>query len=356
VLLAHVPAPDASVNVADVPGQTVRAPEMADGIGFTVSTAVAVQPVAVSVNVIVVVPAATPPATPEAAPIVAVAGVLLTHVPAPDASLSVTVAPGHMESVPATAAGNGFTVSTFVVVQPVDVSVNVIVVVPAVTPPIVPVAAPIVAVAGVLLTHVPAPDASVKVVVVPGQTERAPLMAAGNALTVSTLVVVQPVDVSVNVIVVVPAATPPIVPVPAPMVAAAVVLLTHVPPPDASLSVAVAPAQTERAPLMAAGNGLTVTAWVAYVVPQPFAMPYEINAVPALTPVTVPLVPTVAIPVAPLLHTPPGVASLSDVVAPAHTTGVPVIPAGAAGVVLTVTVAVDVDTHPQALVTVSEDE
>lgn len=273
VLLTQVPTPEASVNVADVPGHTESAPPMPAGNGFTVSTAVAEQPVAVTVNVIVVVPAATPPTVPVAAPIVAVAGVLLTHVPAPDASVNVVDVPGHTESVPPMAAAERFTVSTFVAVHPVDVSVNVIVVVPATTPPIVPVAAPMVAVAGVLLTHVPTPDASVNVVVAPGHTKSAPPIAAGKGLTVSTFVMVQPVDVSVNVIVVVPATTPPIVPVPALIVAVAGALLTHVPAPDASVKVVVAPRHTESAPPMAFGSGVTVTACVAYTVPQPFDTP-----------------------------------------------------------------------------------
>ena len=52
-------------------------------------------------------------------------------------------------------------------------------------------------------------------------------------------------------------------------------------------------------------------------------------AVPALAPVTIPLVPTLAMEVALLLHVPPAVASLSVVVNPWHTVNVPVIDAGA---------------------------
>ncbi len=53
---------------------------------------------------------------------------------------------------------------------------------------------------------------------------------------------------------------------------------------------------------------------------------------PELTPVTVPDVPTVAIPVAVLLHVPPIVISLSEVVAPpAQTMEVPLIEAGVTG-------------------------
>jgi len=54
-------------------------------------------------------------------------------------------------------------------------------------------------------------------------------------------------------------------------------------------------------------------------------------AVPAAAPVTFPEVFTVAIAVLLLLHVPPVVALLNDVVAPGHTTVVPVIVVGSAG-------------------------
>lgn len=53
--------------------------------------------------------------------------------------------------------------------------------------------------------------------------------------------------------------------------------------------------------------------------------------VPAATPVTVPVVPdpaTVAVPVALLLHVPPGVTSVRLMEAPVHTTELPEIAAG----------------------------
>ena len=71
-------------------------------------------------------------------------------------------------------------------------------------------------------------------------------------------------------------------------------------------------------------------------------------AVPAATPVTVPVEPTVAADALVLLHVPPLVASFNDVVAPpSHTLGVPVIDAGAEGSGFTVTLAVAV---PQVFV------
>ena len=58
--------------------------------------------------------------------------------------------------------------------------------------------------------------------------------------------------------------------------------------------------------------------------------------VPGLTPVTTPVAGiTVAIPVEPLLHVPPNVASESEVVAPTHTVGLPRIGVGSASTVTT---------------------
>ena len=69
------------------------------------------------------VPVATPPASSvEAEPVeptVAIEVVLLLHVPPPESELNVVVAPGHTLNVPVMAAGNGYTVTTFVVVHPV---------------------------------------------------------------------------------------------------------------------------------------------------------------------------------------------------------------------------------------------
>ena len=73
-------------------------------------------------------------------------------------------------------------------------------------------------------------------------------------------------------------------------------------------------------------------------------------AVPADTPVTVPVVPTVATVVAVLLHAPPVVASLNPVVEPAQTVAVPVmVPADGNGLTVTTLVAAAI---PQPLVTV----
>ena len=76
--------------------------------------------------------------------------------------------------------------------------------------------------------------------------------------------------------------------------------------------------------MRAAGNGLTTTNAVAI---QPVDNVYVMVAVPAATPVTVPPL-TLATPALLVLHVPPLVASLNEVVRPAHTDMVPVIAAG----------------------------
>ena len=74
----------------------------------------------------------------------------------------------------------------------------------------------------------------------------------------------------------------------------------------------------------------TVIFLVTVVVPQLLATAYEIVAVPVATPVTTPLLFTVAALVLLLLQVPPPVASVSVVVLPAHTVADPLI-AGTTG-------------------------
>ena len=71
--------------------------------------------------------------------------------------------------------------------------------------------------------------------------------------------------------------------------------------------------------------------------------------VPADRPLTMPVLLTVAIPVETLLHTPPVIASVNDVVALTHTFEMPLtVPAIGNGLMLTVAVAVAI---PQAVET-----
>src|SRR6476620_2104628 len=79
-----------------------------------------------------------------------------------------------------------------------------------------------------------------------------------------------------------------------------------------------------KSPVMPAGVATTVAVIVRV---QPEASVYVIVAFPAATPLSIPEVPTVAIPVLLLLHVPPADVLPRVADAPAHTLGVPVIAA-----------------------------
>jgi hypothetical protein len=124
----------------------------------------------------------------------------------------------------------------------------------------------------------------------------------------------------------VPASTPVTTPVPAPTVAMVVLLLVQVPPPVASDSDVVRPAQILVAPVMATGVGLTL---ITDDAEQPPARVYIIVDVPADTPVTVPAAGSiVAIPADAELHVPPPTPLLSVVVPDTQTFMVPLMPVG----------------------------
>jgi hypothetical protein len=85
-------------------------------------------------------------------------------------------------------------------------------------------------------------------------------MAAGLANTVTVLTARQALPVLMRyVILVVPAVKPYTMPVVDPTVATVVAELLHVPPAVPSLKVMVEPAHIEEAPLMAVGDGITVS-------------------------------------------------------------------------------------------------
>ena len=137
---------------------------------------------------------ATPPVTMPVAPTVATAGVTLLHVPPAERSVSAVVPPaGQSVSAPVIvpATGDGFTVTTVVAatVPQLFVTVYDMVDVPAATPVTMPVA-PAVAIPGDTELHTPPADASVKLVVVVGQTTNPPVIvpATGDGLTVTTAV------------------------------------------------------------------------------------------------------------------------------------------------------------------------
>ena len=136
------------------------------------------------------VPDDMPVTIPVEEPTVAIPVLPLVHVPPLVASLKVVVKPAQTDAVPVIDDGNGFTVATIVVIQPVA-RVYVIVEVPDDTPVTMPVDEPIVAMPVLPLVHVP-PPASLSVVVKPAQTTAVPVIEDGNGLTVTTTVAIQP--------------------------------------------------------------------------------------------------------------------------------------------------------------------
>ena len=147
-----------------------------------------------------------------------------------------------------------------------------------------------------------------------------------------------------------PAITGVTTPVPEPTVATDVLLLLHAPPDVASLNVVVEPVQTVVVPAIKEGKALTVATFVAL---QPVAREYDIVDVPDDTPVTMPVVPIVAIVVVLLAHVPLPVASLKVVVEPAHTLAVPAIADGT-GLTVTILVALQPVTREYDIVDVPD--
>ncbi len=130
LLVAHEPACEgATVTAVVKPGQIdVGLFKVAVGLASTVMVKVLVHPVPLSIKVITEVPADTPvtvlPLT------VATPGVPLDHVP-PEEGVNVVVAPTHMVEAFAKTVGRGFTfIFPVVLLQPVEESVNVKLVVP----------------------------------------------------------------------------------------------------------------------------------------------------------------------------------------------------------------------------------
>jgi uncharacterized protein (DUF362 family) len=273
------------------------------------------------------VPAATAVINP-ALVIVATAVLLLTHVPNV-VGLTVVVPPIHNEVLDPEifVVGLKFTLTVLVgfdghrVVLLVNVNVT--------EPPLTPVTTPAfvtVAMALLLLTHVP-PVVGLKVVVEPAHIVLAPVMlTVGFALTVNGAVAkeLQPVLVNVYVNVAVPAATAVINPALV-IVATAVLLLTHEPN-VVGLTVVVPPIHNDVLDpvIFVVGRALTVTVFEASD-GQPVLVCVKVKvAVPPLTPVTTPPLVTLAIAVLLLDHVPPEV-GLKVVVDPTHIVLAPVM-------------------------------
>jgi len=117
-----------------------------------------------------------------------------------------------------------------------------------------------VAAAVLLLLQVPLP-ASLSEMPAPTHTVAGPDIMPGTALTVTTVVAVQP-TADVNVILAVPAVAPPVTIPEEPAEATAVLLLLQVPVPP-SVRLVVSPAQTLVIPVIAAGKLFTVMMPVA---------------------------------------------------------------------------------------------
>jgi hypothetical protein len=119
VALLQVPPGVASLKVDTPPAHMLYAPRILDGLGLTVTVAVAPQPLAVYVMI------AVPGILPVISPVVvvnvaAVAFVLeLLQVPPEVALVRVVVAPGQTVSTPVGGDGTGTTVTTRVAEQPV---------------------------------------------------------------------------------------------------------------------------------------------------------------------------------------------------------------------------------------------
>jgi len=184
LLLVQVP-PVLGVTLAVLPTFTAVAPPSV-GRALTVKDTVAVQPVLVWVKVKVIVPALTPVTTP-ALVTVATALLLLAQVP-PVLGVTFAVLPTHTAVAPPKA-GTSLTVKDLVAAQPVLVSVNVKVTVPALTPVTTP-ALVTVATALLLLAQVP-PVFGVTLAVLPTQTSVAPPVTGAPGTVVITTFVLE---------------------------------------------------------------------------------------------------------------------------------------------------------------------
>lgn len=220
----------------------------------------------------VAVPAVTPVTAPDEEPMVMLASGLL-QVPPLVALVNVMVAASHTalgpEIVPTV--GNEIILTVLVSVtepQALDTAYD-IVVVPNVTPVTIPVPLPTVALAVLLLVHVPPEDGWLKVIVDDWQTDDKPEMSPllGAVSTVIVRVLAQPVPVVYDMMEV-PPEIPLMAPVEVPVaVATAISVLLHVPAGVVHVSVITDPEHTVAGPLITAGVVNTVTPFVAWHAP-----------------------------------------------------------------------------------------
>ena len=148
-------------------------------------------------------------------------------------------------------------------------------------------------------------------------------------MTVTTVVLVQPVTSVYVMVVVLVTETLPAVTIPesVPIVATSVLLLLHVPPAVPSLRILVSPEQIVVLPVIARGSGFTVTDIDRL---QPVG---SISVIVALPPGANPVMtpdkePIDAMEGALLLHVPPPVLSVNAIVRPTHTAFGPIMVPG----------------------------
>jgi hypothetical protein len=175
--------------------------------------------------------------------------------------------------------------------------------VPEAIPETTPVADPIVAIPVLELLHVPPAGVLLRVVVCPIQEERLPVGAEGSGLTLMLVVTLHPLG-RVYEINAVPLALPVTTPPVAVTSATVVLLLLHTPPAEVLESVTFSATHNATfPPVMAAGRGLTV---MLFVLMQPVPSVYVIVAMPASTPIAVPVEePMTATATLLLAHVPP---------------------------------------------------
>ena len=250
----HIPPVVRSLSIVVEPAHTKAGPLIAAGLGFTVSTRVVAHPVGKE-QLITTVPAETPDTIPVAEPIVAMPGSPELHSPTAGTADKTVVVPTHRLESPIIPPGRGLTVTIAVVAHPVG-SAYVMFAVPAEIPETSP-ALPAVAVPVEPELHVPPAVISLSVVTDAAQTTNAPVIAAGDAFTVSVSVLKQPAG-NVYVITEVPAAIPETIPDEDPIVATPIDPDVQLPPVGMSDKLIVVPVQTLVAPETAAGCGFTV--------------------------------------------------------------------------------------------------
>ena len=258
--LVHVPPPNTSLNEELNPTHTACTPLIGRGNGLTNTLPVAMQP-----DVVVYVRSAAPAETPVTRPLAGsrvMPELVVLHVPPAGESLNVTDEFTQTCTPAVIAAGSGATVTIAVAIHPLPF-VKVIIAVPAATPVTMPLTGSIVATPVLPLVQLPLPDASLNDVLASGQTSIVPSIAEGSGFTVTTAVVIQPME-DVYVIVAVPGLKPVTTPNKALTGAIVMSLLLHVPPVTLSLKLVVAsPAHTDKLPLIAVGCEFTDTSTVA---------------------------------------------------------------------------------------------